>query len=505
MLNININLEISRLIKYSLNKGLVKQEDIVYSRNRVLEVLKLYDYNETEAPVEELESPAVILDNILNWAYENGILEHNTPVYRDLLDTKIMNCFMPRPSEVISKFNREYEKAPQKATGYYYNLSKHSNYIRGDRIAKNMIWKTKTEYGGLDITINLSKPEKDPEAIEAAKNMKATSYPKCLLCKENEGYGGRVNHPSRHNHRIIPLTLKKEKWFLQYSPYVYYNEHSIIFKGSHEEMKISKYTFDRLLEFVERFPHYFIGSNADLPIVGGSILSHDHFQGGNYEFAMAKAPIEKSFTFISHPDIKVGIVKWPMSVIRLKGNIKNEVSEIAGIILNRWKNYSDEEIEILSHTDDVPHNTITPIARRRGEDFELDLVLRNNRNSSEYPLGIFHPHDEVHHIKKENIGVIEALGLAVLPPRLKLELEELSKYLLDSKLDIRGEDSLDKHLNWYNCLKSKYQDINENNVDDILKEEVGIKFATALKHAGVFKRDAKGKEAFIKFISSCES
>lgn len=498
----NIYLEIERLIKYSLNKGIINQDDIVYSRNLVLEVLGLGEYKEVEALDENLVSPSVILDNILSWAYENGVLKYNTPVYRDLLDTRIMNCFMPRPSEVVGRFYRKYEEDPKKATEYYYRLSKSSNYIRTERIAKNMVWKTATKYGDLDITINLSKPEKDPKAIATAKNIKSTLYPKCLLCRENEGYAGRVNHPARQNHRVIPLTLKDEKWFLQYSPYVYYNEHSIIFKGKHDPMKISKESFDRLLEFTEKFPHYFIGSNADLPIVGGSILSHDHFQGGNYEFAMAKAPIEKNFEFHRYPDIEAGIVKWPMSVIRLKGENRYEISELAEIILYKWKDYSDEEVHISSYTEDTPHNTITPIARRRRKFFELDLVLRNNRTSEEYPLGIFHPHDDVHHIKKENIGLIEVMGLAVLPARLKYELEKLGHCLINPKQSIDKEESLKKHIDWFNYLKEKYSNINANDVNRILKEEVGKKFMFVLEHAGVFKVDDKGRKAFIRFLES---
>lgn len=501
-MSINIYSEIKRLINYALSKGLIEAEDIVYSRNLILGVLGLDDYHEVELPEEQLESPTLILNNILSWAYEAGVLEHNTPVYRDLLDTKIMNCFMPRPSEVVSRFYEKYKEAPQKATEYYYDLSRASNYIRTDRVAKNVVWKTSTKYGDLDITINLSKPEKDPKAIAAAKDAKEASYPKCLLCRENEGYMGRVNHPARQNHRIIPLTLKEEEWFLQYSPYVYYNEHSIVFKGKHEPMKISKESFDRLLEFTEKFPHYFIGSNADLPIVGGSILSHDHFQGGNYEFPMAKAPIEKKFKFKGYPGIEAGIVKWPMSVIRLRGENRYEVSKLADLILYKWQNYSDKEVEIVSHTDDVMHNTITPIARRRGKLFELDITLRNNRTSDQYPLGIFHPHNEVHHIKKENIGLIEVMGLAVLPARLKDELESLSNYLLNPHLNIEKDESLKKHLHWFKYLKEKHQNINTNNVKEILKEEVGRKFKTVLEHAGVFKCNEIGGRAFVRFLNS---
>lgn len=501
-MTVNINFEIERLVQYALTKELIKEEDSVYSRNRILEVLRLDDFDNIEVPKEQLESPVEILNNILNWAYETRILENNTPVYRDLLDTKIMDCIMPRPSEVVSNFYEKYKEKPQKATEYYYALSKNSNYIRTNRVLKNIVWKTKTEYGYLDITINLSKPEKDPKAIAAARNMKMTSYPKCLLCKENEGYAGRINHPARQSHRIIPLTIENEKWFLQYSPYVYYNEHCIVLKGEHEPMKISKVTFDRLLEFIDKFPHYFIGSNADLPIVGGSILSHDHFQGGNYDFAMAKAPIERNFIFNNYPNIESGIVKWPMSVIRLRGKDKFKISKLASIILEKWRNYSHEEALILSHTDNIPHNTITPIARKRGKIFELDLVLRNNRTNDEHPLGIFHPHSEVHHIKKENIGLIEVMGLAVLPARLKNELEKLSQCLLNTEADIENEEQLRKHTEWFKYIKSQYQDINKENVNNILKEEVGKKFMSVLEHAGVFKRDKNGQQSFLRFLNS---
>ncbi|WP_432663568.1 UDP-glucose--hexose-1-phosphate uridylyltransferase [Wukongibacter baidiensis] len=499
---INIYFEIERLVKYALDKSLIFEEDRVYSRNQVLEVLGLEDFQEVEAVEESLEVPTDILNNILNWAYEKGVLEHNSPVYRDLLDTKVMNCFMPRPSEVIKDFYEKYYINPIKATKYYYDLSIASNYIRTDRIAKNMVWKAETMYGELDITINLSRPEKDPKAIAAAKYIKSTLYPKCLLCRENEGYSGRINHPARQNHRVIPLELRNEEWFLQYSPYVYYNEHSIIFKGNHEPMKISKETFDRILEFVEKFPHYFIGSNADLPIVGGSILSHDHFQGGNYEFAMTKAPIETNFEFVGYSDVEAGIVKWPMSVIRLRGRDRQRVSKLAEIVFEKWKGYSDEDVKIISHTGEIPHNTVTPIARRSGELFEIDLVLRNNRTNDIYPSGIFHPHPEVHHIKKENIGLIEVMGLAVLPARLKEELKKLAQHLINPKLDIGQEESLEKHMDWFEAIKENYSDITEDNVNEIIRKEVGKKFMSALEYAGVYKRDEEGKSAFIKFLES---
>lgn len=503
-MTINIHNEIHRLLQYGVNKGMIESSDIIYSRNLILRVLKIDEYIEPNAYEENIDSPSSILNNILNWAFENNILESNSSVYRDLLDTEIMNCIMPRPSEVINKFNKLHIENPEKATNYYYELSKHSNYIRMDRVSKNQVWQSQTEYGNIDITINLSKPEKDPKAIAAAKNIASSSYPKCLLCKENEGYYGRINHPARQSHRIIPFTLKNDEWYLQYSPYVYYNEHSIIFKGKHEPMKISKETFDRILEFVEKFPHYFIGSNADLPIVGGSILAHDHFQGGKYNFAMAKARIEKTFQIKGYKDIEVGIVKWPMSVIRLRGNNRSKISDLADVILSKWKEYSDEEVNIVAYTDKVPHNTVTPIARKCDGFFELDLVLRNNRTSEEHPDGIYHPHKELHHIKKENIGLIEVMGLAVLPARLKDELEKLAYYLVNEEKvqELKEEADLENHLHWHLEVLKKYDNISENNVMDILKREVGLKFATVLEHAGVFKRDQKGEKAFIRFIES---
>ncbi|GAA0182815.1 UDP-glucose--hexose-1-phosphate uridylyltransferase [Clostridium sediminicola] len=500
-MDFDINIEISKLVNYALQNNLITENDIIYSTNRLLSVLKLDEVKYIKDDYSNTLKLSSILDNILNWAYNNNLIENNTPVFRDLLDTEIMNCFMPRPSEVITEFNHKYASNPIDATDYFYNLSKSSNYIRTDRIAKNLVWKSETQYGDLDITINLSKPEKDPKAIAAAKNMKSTSYPKCLLCKENEGYKGRVNHPARGNHRIIPIELTGDKWFLQYSPYVYYNEHSIIFKGEHAPMKITKSSFDRLLQFTDIFPHYFIGSNADLPIVGGSILSHDHFQGGHYEFAMAKASIEKEVKLKNFPKIKAGIVKWPMSVLRIQSKNKEELAEAAGIILKNWRTYSDVTVEIYAETDATPHNTITPIARRRKELFELDLVMRNNRTSDEHPLGIFHPHAEVHHIKKENIGLIEVMGLAVLPARLKSELNRLGKYLVRKDLLIEEEDLL-KHSEWVESLRISYNPFTEKDAFKILQKEVGIKFMTVLEHAGVFKRNDKGQNAFLKFIET---
>lgn len=499
---INIYKEVAALTKYALDKELIKKEDEIYSINMLLEVLGLDDFESGDKITEVFESPVKILDNILDWAFENGKFEHNTPAFRDLFDTKIMNAFMGRPSEIIDEFEKNYKVSPKSATDKYYKMSISSNYIRKDRTDKNMVWKSKTNYGDLDITINLSKPEKDPKEIEAEKHMKQTSYPKCLLCKENEGYRGRINHPARQSHRIIPMELNNEKWFLQYSPYVYYNEHCIVFKGSHDPMRISGETFKRVLQFVEKFPHYFVGSNADLPIVGGSILSHDHFQGGNYEFAMAKAPVIKEFDLENYRNTKVGIVKWPMSVVRLTGKCTEELVQLATMVLDKWRNYSDDSANIIAFSSETPHNTITPIARKRGELFELDLVLRNNRTSSLHPLGIFHPHNEVHHIKKENIGLIEVMGLAVLPARLKTELEELSKYFLDASLNLEEAESLLKHKEWFEYIKATHKDINEANIMEILKLEVGKKFMTVLEHAGVYKDNQEGIKAFERFISS---
>ncbi|MCB2288195.1 UDP-glucose--hexose-1-phosphate uridylyltransferase [Clostridium sp. CS001] len=500
---VNISIEVQKLLYYASQNQLIEEEDIIFSKNRLLEVLSLDEIEDVN--IEEKDyTLQPILENIMDWAYEHELLEGNGIITRDLFDTKIMACLIGRPSEIISEFKRLYKESPSKATNYFYGLSINSNYIRWDRVQKDLKWKCETMYGDIDITINLSKPEKDPKEIAMAKDIKASSYPLCLLCKENEGYAGRLNHPARGNHRIIPIRLDKEKWFLQYSPYIYYNEHCIVFKGEHEPMKISKETFKRLLDFVQQYPHYIIGSNADLPIVGGSILSHDHFQGGNYEFAMAKAPIETEFKVEGFEGATIGRVKWPMSVIRIKGHEKEILVDLAYYILNNWKGYSDESVDVIAFTNEIPHNTITPIARRRGDAYELDLVLRNNRTSDKYPDGIFHPHQELHHIKKENIGLIEVMGLAVLPSRLKTEIKELNYYLLNkNKIDeMDNSKELMKHKKWALQLIYKYSDIMQENVDEIIKKEIGIKFTEVLEHSGVFKTDVKGIEAFNKFIKS---
>lgn len=503
-MSVNISIEVQNLLNYALQKQLIIPEDRIYTKNRLLEALSLDEIVENDTIENKDYKVQQILDNITNWAYENERIEDNGIVTRELFDTKIMACLIGRPSEIIREFENRYNESPVAATDYFYGLSINSNYIRWESVQKDLKWKCTTEYGDIDITINLSKPEKDPKAIDMAKNLKTSAYPSCLLCKENEGYAGRINHPARGNHRIIPVELNSEKWFIQYSPYVYYNEHCIVLKGEHEPMKISNDTFKRLIDFVQQYPHYILGSNADLPIVGGSILSHDHFQGGNYEFAMAKAPVEEEFVVSGFEGVTLGRVKWPMSVVRISGYNSETLVNLAYYILNSWKKYSDESVDIMAFTEEIPHNTITPIARRRGDAYEIDLVLRNNRTSVEHPDGIFHPHEELHHIKKENIGLIEVMGLAVLPARLKIEIKELSYYLINNnkinELDNNAE--LVKHKKWALQLVQKYSDINETNVDEILKNEIGMKFSKVLENSGVFKRDENGIKAFNKFITS---
>ena len=493
---------IKKLVQYGLDTGLIRERDAVYARNQILEVMGMDEYEEPgeisgEICLEE------VLKELLDYAYETtGALKENSVVFRDLFDTKLMNCLMPRPSEVADKFWKIYhEESPEAATDYYYKLSQDSDYIRRYRIKKDLKWVTSTEYGDLDITVNLSKPEKDPKAIAAAKLMKQSGYPKCQLCMENEGYAGRANHPARNNHRIIPITIDNNQWGFQYSPYVYYNEHCIVFNGQHVPMKIERATFVKLFDFVKQFPHYFLGSNADLPIVGGSILSHDHFQGGNYTFAMAKAPIEGKVEFAGYPQVEAGIVKWPMSVIRTRCRDTEPLIDLADKILKAWRGYTDEAAFIFAETDGEPHNTITPIARKNGDMYELDLVLRNNITTEEFPLGVYHPHQELHHIKKENIGLIEVMGLAVLPSRLKEELNLLAEYMVEGK-DIRGNEMLEKHADWVDEFTKRYDDINKDNVLDILKREVGVVFGKVLEDAGVYKCTEEGRMAFVRFIDS---
>lgn len=490
---------IKKLVTYGMETGLISEEEKIYSTNLILDVLKLDDYEEPEESYEKVELEPV-LKELLDYAVEKGLIEDSV-VYRDLFDTRLMNCLVPRPSQVIKTFKEKYAASPEEATNYYYKLSRDSDYIRRYRVCKDMKWVTKTEYGDIDITINLSKPEKDPKAIAAAKLAKQSGYPKCQLCRENEGYAGRTNHPARENHRIIPITINGGQWGFQYSPYVYYNEHCIVFNGQHVPMKVERATFVKLFDFIKLFPHYFIGSNADLPIVGGSILSHDHFQGGNYEFAMAKAPVEREFTVKGYEDVKAGIVKWPLSVIRLSCTDEKRIIDLADHILKAWRGYTDEEAYVFAETDGEPHNTITPIARKRGDMYELDLALRNNITTPECPFGLYHPHNELHHIKKENIGLIEVMGLAVLPSRLKEEMEILSDYIVNGK-DIRSNEKIEKHADWVDEFRPKYPVINAENVDAVIKEEIGIVFKKVLEDAGVFKRDAKGQAAFDRFTGT---
>ena len=493
---------IKKLVQYGINTGLTPESERIYTTNLLLDLFKENNYEDTDCDLDNIVLEDVLAD-LLNEAVARGIIEDSIG-YRDLFDTKIMNCLMPRPAQVQDAFWKKYEESPEKATAFYYKLSQDSDYIRRYRIKKDRKWTVDTEYGTLDITINLSKPEKDPKAIAAAGKAKSSAYPKCQLCMENEGYAGRLDHPARENHRIIPITIQNGKWGFQYSPYVYYNEHCIVFNGQHVPMKIDRHAFAKLFDFIKLFPHYFLGSNADLPIVGGSILSHDHFQGGNYTFAMAKAPVIENFTVAGYEDVTAGIVKWPLSVIRLQGKDTERIIDLAEHILNKWRGYTDEAAFIYAETDGEPHNTITPIARKRGENYELDLVLRNNITTEEHPLGVYHPHAELHHIKKENIGLIEVMGLAVLPSRLKGELEQLAKAILAGD-DIRKDEVLEKHADWVDEFLPKYEGkVNENTIMDILQKEVGIGFGKVLEHAGVYKRNAEGAAAFDRFISALD-
>ncbi len=492
-----INTYIAALAAYGLKTGLITADDRIFAINSILAALGLDDYEEPEnIPDMELEE---ILKGLLDFACSKDIIADSI-AYRDLFDTKLMACLTPRPSEVIAKFKADYAVSPVTATDNYYKLSRDTDYIRRYRIAKDIKWKTETEYGELDITINLSKPEKDPKAIAAAKNAKQSGYPKCLLCPENVGYAGRLNHPARQNHRIIPVDICGEPWGFQYSPYVYYNEHCILFNTKHTPMVIDKKAFEKLFDFVSKFPHYFIGSNADLPIVGGSILSHEHFQGGNYTFAMAKAKIEKEYKIKGFEDVTVGRVKWPMSVIRLRSADTGRLVELADIILTKWRGYTDEAAFIFAETDGEPHNTITPIARKNGDMYELDLVLRNNITTEEHPLGVYHPHAELHHIKKENIGLIEVMGLAVLPARLKNEMQQLADVLVTKGVSaVRSDPVLEKHADWAEEFCSR-RTVNADNVHDVIRDEIGKVFAKVLEHAGVYKRTPEGEAAFDRFV-----
>lgn len=491
--------DIKRLVNYGIESGLMDECERIYATNLLLDCFKEDEYvdEDVSGKSTELED---ILSDLLAEAVKRGLCEDSV-VYRDLFDTRLMNCLTPRPAEVQRVFFEKYKESPQAATDYFFNLSRKSNYIRTARVARDLKWTIDTDYGTLDITINLSKPEKDPKAIAAARNAKQSAYPKCQLCMENEGYAGRVNHPARENHRVIPLTINGSKWGFQYSPYVYYNEHCIVFNGQHIPMKIEKATFEKLFDFIDLFPHYFLGSNADLPIVGGSILSHDHFQGGHYTFAMEKAPVIQKFTVKGFEDVKAGIVKWPLSVIRLNSTDRERVIALADHILTAWRGYTDESAFIFAETDGTPHNTITPIARKHGDVYELDLALRNNITTEEHPLGVYHPHEELHHIKKENIGLIEVMGLAVLPSRLKGELSDLADYIVSGK-DIRSNETLSKHADWVDEFLPKYPDVNKDNITGILQQEVGKVFCRVLEDAGVYKSTEEGMSAFMRFIDT---
>ena len=504
--------KILELTEYGMVTGLVAPEDKCYTINRLLELFGLEELTDETVEAYEKRTPMDrtaaeealegILEEMLDYAAEEGLLPENTITYRDLFDTKIMGMLVPLPSQVTAHFMELYrEEGAQAATDYFYQLSRDTNYIRRYRIKKDRKWTAETEFGTLDITINLSKPEKDPKAIAAAKLVKSSSYPKCLLCPENEGYAGRVNHPARQNHRIIPITVNDTPWGFQYSPYVYYNEHCIVFNSKHTPMKIERNTFIKLFDFVKLFPHYFLGSNADLPIVGGSILSHDHFQGGHYTFAMAKAEIEKHVTIPGYEDVEAGIVKWPLSVLRIRSKDEKRLIDLATHVLENWRGYTDEAAFVFAETDGEPHNTITPIARKVGDTFELDLTLRNNITTEENPLGVYHPHACYHHIKKENIGLIEVMGLAVLPARLKEELELLEEYILSGK-DIASNEKIEKHAAWVAEFLPKYEKLDKDNIQDVLRKEVGNVFVHVLEDAGVYKCTPEGRDAFMRFIST---
>lgn len=494
-----LNESITKLVQYGLQTELITKDEKIYATNLLLDLFGENEYEEPENVPEQIDLEET-LKGLLDIAVEKGLVEDSI-VYRDLFDTKIMNTLTPRPAQVIQKFWEKYKESPQAATDYFYKFSQDTDYIRRYRLCKDMRWTVDSPYGVIDLSINLSKPEKDPKAIAAAKNAKQSGYPKCLLCIENVGYAGHVSHPARETHRIIPLTINDTDWGLQYSPYGYYNEHCILFNGKHVPMKIERATFVKLFDFVKQFPHYFIGSNADLPIVGGSILSHDHYQGGHYDFAMAKADFEKKFTIPGYEDVTAGIVKWPLSVIRIQSENADRLIDLATHILEKWRGYTDEEAFILAETDGEPHNTITPIARKRGDLFELDLTLRNNITTKECPLGVYHPHSEYHHIKKENIGLIEVMGLAVLPARLKTELADLADAILQKK-DIRADETLAKHADWVEEFLPKYDSVTQDNIMDILQKEVGDVFVHVLEDAGVYKCTDEGRKAFDRFIKT---
>ena len=489
---------IKKLVQYGIDTGLTPECERIYTTNLLLDVFHEDNWKDVSCDLTDLVLEDILAD-LLKEAVTRGIIEDSIG-YRDLFDTRLMNCLLPRPAQVQNDFWRHYQESPESATQFYYKFSQDSDYIRRYRIKKDRRWTVDTDYGTLDITINLSKPEKDPKAIAAAKNAKASTYPKCQLCMENEGYAGRLNHPARENHRIIPITINESQWGFQYSPYVYYNEHCIVFNGQHVPMKIERNTFVKLFDFIKLFPHYFLGSNADLPIVGGSILSHDHFQGGHYTFAMAKAPMEEMVTIPGYEDVEAGIVKWPLSVLRIRSKDDKRLIDLASHVLEAWRGYTDEAAFVFAETDGEPHNTITPIARKKGDMYELDLTLRNNITTEEHPLGVYHPHAEYHHIKKENIGLIEVMGLAVLPARLKEEMELLASYLVEGK-DPAENEVLEKHAAWVAEFAPKYENITKENVMDILHEEVGQVFVHVLEDAGVYKCTDEGREAFRRFLA----
>ena len=494
-----LNESISRLVQYGIETGLLPECEKIYATNLLLDLFHEDSYEEPEEKAENIDLESV-LKELLDEAVNRGLIEDSIG-YRDLFDTKMMNCLVPRPAQVQKEFWDAYEKSPEAATEYFYKLSQDSDYIRRYRVKKDKKWTVESPYGTIDITINLSKPEKDPKAIAAAKNAKNNAYPKCQLCMENEGYAGRLDHPARENHRIIPITINESKWGFQYSPYVYYNEHCIVFNGEHTPMKIDRAAFTKLFDFVKQFPHYFLGSNADLPIVGGSILSHDHFQGGHYTFAMAKAPIEMKVTIPGYEDVEAGIVKWPLSVLRIRHQDEKRLIDLADHVLKAWRGYTDEAAFIFAETDGEPHNTITPIARMKDGMYELDLTLRNNITTEEHPLGVYHPHAQYHHIKKENIGLIEVMGLAVLPARLKDEIELLKKYILEGK-DICSNEKIEKHADWVEKFLPEYEEINADNIEEILQQEIGKVFVHVLEDAGVYKCTEEGRKAFMRFIET---
>ena len=494
-----LNESISKLVQYGIETGLLPECEKIYATNLLLDLFHEDSYEEPEEKAENIDLESV-LKELLDEAANRGLIEDSIG-YRDLFDTKMMNCLVPRPAQVQKEFWDAYEKSPEAATEYFYKLSQDSDYIRRYRVKKDKKWTVESPYGTIDITINLSKPEKDPKAIAAAKNAKNNAYPKCQLCMENEGYAGRLDHPARENHRIIPITINESKWGFQYSPYVYYNEHCIVFNGEHTPMKIDRAAFTKLFDFVKQFPHYFLGSNADLPIVGGSILSHDHFQGGHYTFAMAKAPIEKKVTIPGYEDVEAGIVKWPLSVLRIRHQDEKRLIDLADHVLKAWRGYTDEAAFIFAETDGEPHNTITPIARMKDGMYELDLTLRNNITTEEHPLCVYHPHAQYHHIKKENIGLIEVMGLAVLPARLKDEIELLKEYILEGK-EIRSNEKIEKHADWVEEFLPRYEEINADNIEEILQQEIGKVFVHVLEDAGVYKCTEEGREAFMRFIQT---